>query len=168
MRSLIVTAGLAAALAAASIAAGAAPAAAASGVVVDWSSGHRWGPAPGPYFYPAPPADWYGEWAPRPAWYRIWGPRYEPWRAGYVGARVATVRQELSSDSDRLAHDRAVGRVDRAEYVSLLGEDRAIRGEADREALPYGGLSYAEFIRLQGEVHALSGEIARADGVGLG
>jgi len=38
MRSLIVTAGLAAALAAASLATGAAPAAA--GVVVDWSSGH--------------------------------------------------------------------------------------------------------------------------------
>ena len=54
------------------------------------------------------------------------------------------------------------------EFASLVGEDSAIRSEADRDAAIYGRLSYDQFVRLQGEVHALSGEIARADGGPVG
>ncbi|MFO1208443.1 MAG: hypothetical protein U1E40_04380 [Amaricoccus sp.] len=154
MRTPLVKAGLAAALLAASLAGAAAPAAASS-VVVDWSGGHHyWWPGPGAY---------YG-WSPHPVWFNPWWPRYETYPVWAGGDRLETVRHELSSDDLRLQTDRNAGRVGHAEFASLVGEDAAIRSEANRDAAFYGGLSYDQFVRLQGEVHALSGEIARADG----
>ena len=170
MRSLIFGAGLAATLLATALAASPAPATASGSLDVAWTEGHHWWPdgRPYPWSHPWPRTawygGWYGNWNGYGNWSGAWWPRYpagNPWWTGE--ARVDTVKHELATDAFRLRNDRLDGRVGVGEAASLGAEDAAIRAEANRDAAPWGGISYGEFLRLQGEVHTLSAEISRAD-----
>jgi hypothetical protein len=147
MRSLVLRAGLAAALVAVALPA----AAASSSLDVAWTGGHRWWPES--RWHDGPPhATRFGSWWPG-------YPLGNPWRASE--ARLDTLRREIGGEDARLRHDRSLRLLNAAEFASLRGEGAGIRGEARRIAAMNRGLSSGEFHWLQGEVDAWSGAIRR-------